>query len=106
MVEEQTTRQAIQEFLEKSINGASPERIVQYFDRVYEEDISESEVLNHIDHLRQSQEHKSWQLFVRPPECLECRFDEFHDVVNIPSRCPNCRSERIQEPAFDIEVDE
>lgn len=102
MVDEQTTRQKIRGFLEKSINGASPSRIEDYFDRVYDEELTTGEILSHIDHLRQSQEHADWQMFARPPECKDCHFDEFHELVNIPSRCPKCRSEWIQEPAFDI----
>lgn len=105
MIEEQTTRQKIRDFLERSLNGASPSRVEQYFDRVQDEEIAVGEVITHIEHLQKSQKHKSWQLFVRPPECLECYFNDFDDVVNIPSQCPKCRSERIQEPAFDIKED-
>ncbi|MFC7324106.1 transcriptional regulator [Halorubrum rutilum] len=42
------------------------------------------------------------EFLVAPPTCRECGFDGFDDPVNEPSRCPECKSERIEEPAFVI----
>ncbi|ELZ52616.1 MULTISPECIES: transcriptional regulator [Halorubrum] len=42
------------------------------------------------------------EFLVAPPTCRECGFDGFDDPVNEPSRCPECRCERIEEPAFVI----
>jgi predicted Zn-ribbon and HTH transcriptional regulator len=42
-------------------------------------------------------------LLVAPPECRDCGFTDFHDLVNRPSRCPECKSEGVEEPAFRIE---
>ncbi|RLM67854.1 transcriptional regulator [Halorubrum sp. Atlit-26R] len=42
------------------------------------------------------------EFLVAPPTCRECGFDGFDDPVNEPSRCPECKGERIEEPAFVI----
>ncbi|MFO8113885.1 MAG: transcriptional regulator [Halorubrum sp.] len=42
------------------------------------------------------------QFLVAPPECRDCGFDGFDDPLNEPSRCPECKSERVGEPAFVI----
>lgn len=42
-------------------------------------------------------------VLVAPPRCRACGFEEFDKRANLPSRCPECRSERIDEPAFTIE---
>jgi predicted Zn-ribbon and HTH transcriptional regulator len=42
------------------------------------------------------------EFLVAPPTCRDCGFDGFDDPVNEPSRCPECKSERIEEPAFVI----
>lgn len=39
-------------------------------------------------------------LQVAPPQCRDCGFDEFDKPANIPSQCPDCRSEWIEEPVF------
>ena len=58
-------------------------------------------VYEHLEHVSQSVLDGETFL-VAPPECRDCGFDRFDDPVNYPSRCPECKSERIQEPAFVI----
>ncbi|MFB6254721.1 MAG: transcriptional regulator [Halobacteriaceae archaeon] len=65
--------------------------------------ISLQAVLNHIEHIKRSLDTTNQQLLVRPPECEKCGFNEFDDLLNVPSRCPNCKSEMIIEPVFQIE---
>ena len=43
------------------------------------------------------------EFLVAPPECDNCGFSAFDDPVNYPSRCPECRSESIEEAVFKIE---
>ncbi len=62
-----------------------------------------STVYEHVQHVAQSLEHESEQFLVAPPECRACGFDGFDDSLNYPSRCPECKSERIAEPRFVIE---
>jgi len=61
------------------------------------------EALDHVDHIAQSLAGTDEQLLAAPPECRECGFDEFDDIANRPSRCPACKSESVEEPAFRIE---
>lgn len=66
--------------------------------------VPRSSVYRHVEHVAQSVESDGDEQFlVAPPECRECGFDGFDDPLNDPSRCPECRSERIAEPQFVIE---
>ncbi|NJE55166.1 transcriptional regulator [Thermococcus sp. 21S9] len=42
-------------------------------------------------------------LLVKPAECRKCGF-VFRPEINIPSRCPRCKSEWIEEPRFKISI--
>lgn len=65
-------------------------------------DVTTSDVLRHVQHIARSLEPTDEQLLVAPPECEDCGFDEFDDLVNRPARCPDCKSESVSEPAFKI----
>ncbi|AEH24141.1 hypothetical protein PYCH_04510 [Pyrococcus yayanosii CH1] len=41
-------------------------------------------------------------LLVRPAQCRKCGF-LFKPEINVPSRCPRCKSEWIEEPRFKLE---
>ncbi|CAB50214.1 transcriptional regulator [Pyrococcus abyssi] len=41
-------------------------------------------------------------LLVKPAQCRKCGFT-FRPEINIPSRCPRCKSEWIEEPRFKLE---
>ncbi|GAB7010401.1 transcriptional regulator [Halorubrum trueperi] len=58
-------------------------------------------VYEHVEHVSRSVAGDA-ELLVAPPECTDCGFDGFDDPINDPSRCPECKSERIEEPAFVI----
>ena len=59
-------------------------------------------VYDHIEHVSRSIGDDDGEFLVAPPACRECGFDGFDDPINEPSRCPECKSERIEEPAFVI----
>ena len=63
-------------------------------------------VYEHLEHVSQSITEADGggneAFLVAPPTCRECGFDGFDDPVNEPSRCPECKCERIEEPAFVI----
>ena len=65
-----------------------------------------STVYEHLEHVSQSITEADGggdeEFLVAPPTCRECGFDGFDDPVNQPSRCPKCKCERIEEPAFVI----
>ncbi|ASJ17390.1 transcriptional regulator [Thermococcus chitonophagus] len=41
-------------------------------------------------------------LLIKPAQCRKCGFT-FKPEINIPSRCPRCKSEWIEEPRFKLE---
>ena len=65
----------------------------------------ESSVYRHLEHVARSvrADAADEEFLVAPPECRACGFDGFDDPLNEPSRCPECRSERIAPPMFVIE---
>lgn len=94
---EATTRQRIADALRAEPHGATELSAAVGVPR--------SSVYRHLDHVAQSVESAEGdeRFLVAPPECRECGFDGFDDPLNEPSRCPECRSERIAEPQFVIE---
>jgi transcriptional regulator len=60
--------------------------------------IAEKDVCAHLEHVGKTLKN---DFSVQPPECLSCGFvfsSRMH--IRCPSRCPRCKSEHIQEPAF------
>jgi predicted Zn-ribbon and HTH transcriptional regulator len=66
--------------------------------------ISEKEAIAHMDHVAKSLKPPK-RLIIEPPVCNRCGFI-FKDRrrFSSPSRCPQCRHEGIQPPAFRIET--
>ncbi|WP_318570298.1 transcriptional regulator [Salinigranum marinum] len=62
-----------------------------------------STVYDHLRHVARSLDGDDERFLVAPPECRNCGFSAFDDPVNYPSRCPDCRSEGIEEAVFKIE---
>lgn len=94
MREAETTRERIAAHLRSEI--ASPGGLAAEFD------VTADAAVEHVQHIARSTEHADERLLVAPPECHDCGFDEFDDRTNRPSRCPECRSESIDEPRFTI----
>jgi len=92
---ERTTRERITDRLrEEAMQAGTVAR---------EFDITTSDALAHVEHISKSLAETSEQLLVAPPECRECGFNEFDDLINRPSRCPDCKSESVEEPLFRVE---
>jgi predicted Zn-ribbon and HTH transcriptional regulator len=66
-------------------------------------DLEPTTALDHVRHVARSLDGTGEQLLVRPPECRDCGFDGFDDPANLPSRCPECKSEGVAEPVFRVE---
>lgn len=92
---DKTTRQRIADRLRREALPAAG--IAREFD------IETSTAVSHVEHIAQSLDHSDEQLLVAPPTCRDCGFDDFDDLLNRPSRCPDCKSESVDEPAFRIE---
>jgi transcriptional regulator len=68
--------------------------------------IPEKDVVAHLEHLRRSLAHGNERLVIEPPRCAACEFVfKKRERLAAPSRCPRCRSERIESPLFSIESD-
>jgi len=65
-------------------------------------DLRTADALGHVEHIAQTLDSSDDELLVAPPECRDCGFDGFDDLVNRPSRCPSCKSENVQEPQFQV----
>ena len=65
-------------------------------------ELRKADALGHVEHIARTLESSDDELLVAPPECRDCGFDGFNDLVNHPSRCPDCKSENVDEPAFRV----
>lgn len=92
---DETTRQRIAGYLRTDV--ATPSALATEFD------VTTDAAIKHVQHLAMSLEPTDERLLVAPPTCRECGFDEFDDPANVPSRCPECKHEGIDEPEFTIE---
>jgi predicted Zn-ribbon and HTH transcriptional regulator len=92
---ERTTRQRIAHFLRH--DSAEPSTLAAEFE------ITTPAALSHVEHIAESLERTEEELLVAPPECQDCGFSEFDNLINRPSRCPECKSENVSDPLFTIE---
>lgn len=68
--------------------------------------MSEREVVEHLEHLARSLRSRgsTERLQVEPAHCPACDFSfETRDRLTRPSRCPACKSERLEPPLFSLE---
>jgi hypothetical protein len=65
--------------------------------------IAEREVVDHLTHLERSLSSAGEVLVIEPACCKSCGFSFDARVRHgRPSRCPECRSERISSPRFSV----
>jgi predicted Zn-ribbon and HTH transcriptional regulator len=66
--------------------------------------LPEREVVEHLEHLQRSLARSELELCIEPPRCVSCGFGfKKRDRLGRPSRCPRCRSERLDVPRFWVE---
>lgn len=94
---DETTRQRLADALREDA-GTPGELAVRL-------DLTPESVLGHAEHVSRSIDgaETDEQLLVAPPTCRDCGFDRFDDLLNLPSRCPDCKSESVAEPVLTIE---
>lgn len=67
--------------------------------------IREKDVAEHLEHLDRSLRRQGERLIVEPARCLACGAEiGGRGRFTTPSRCPECRSERVAPPAFRVET--
>ena len=65
--------------------------------------LPEKEVLQHLEHLERSFKADGKKLVSLPPRCLACGFAfRTRERLSTPSRCPECKSERIEAARFAV----
>lgn len=65
--------------------------------------VPEREIAAHLEHIERSLRHTQESLVVLPPRCLKCGFVfEARERRSKPSRCPKCKSERIEPARFSV----
>lgn len=63
--------------------------------------VSEKQLGEHLEHLEKSLKGRGARLRSQPARCLQCDFAfEGRRRATAPSRCPRCKSERIEPPSF------
>ncbi|WP_128477607.1 transcriptional regulator [Halorussus pelagicus] len=92
---DETTRERIAAHLRET--AASPSALAVEFD------VTAGVAIDHVRHVAESLSASDEQLLVAPPECSDCGFSDFDDPANRPSRCPECKSEAVEQPTFRIE---
>jgi transcriptional regulator len=92
---DETTRKRLAESLRAE--PATPSTLASQFD------LTTNAVLGHLEHVSQSVDGADEEFLVAPPACRDCGFDGFDDLLNLPSRCPDCKSEAVDEPMYTIE---
>ncbi|WP_246998936.1 transcriptional regulator [Halosolutus gelatinilyticus] len=92
---DRTTRQRLADALRAE--PATPSELAAQFD------LTPNAVLGHVEHISRSLDRSDERFLVAPPTCRDCGFDDFDDLLNLPSRCPGCKSEAVTEPTFTIE---
>ena len=92
---EETTRQRVAALLRKE--PFTPSELGARLD------LTPETVVRHLEHVSLTLERTDEQVLVAPPTCRDCEFDSFDDLLNLPSRCPSCKSETISEPTYVIE---
>ncbi len=94
-MEEATTRQRIVDALREA--PATPRTLSK------EVGVPTTVVYDHLRHVAKSLDDGDEQLLVAPPTCKDCGFSGFDDPLSAPSKCPECKCERITEPELVIE---
>ena len=65
--------------------------------------VSEKDVYAHIFHIRKTVAAMGKSLVVTPARCISCGYEfETRKKITKPGRCPRCKKERIDPPAFQI----
>lgn len=92
----ETRRRRMRDLLARAESGLSLDDLVEIFD------VSRSVALADLKHLQLSLRHREESLLMRPPSCAICGFVFDADEPKAPSRCPSCKSRRLQAPVFRV----
>jgi transcriptional regulator len=63
------------------------------------------EIIEDLQHIQKSLRHADESIAVDPALCRKCGFRFSADKMNKPSRCPDCKGNRIRDPLMEIQSD-
>ena len=101
---EETLRERIMKLLMESKHPLSAKDII--YELGLNSNTSEKEIYQHIQHIAKTIRRRSrgkYAVFMIAPQCRSCGY-VFKDLdkPKKPSKCPKCRSQRIEPPRFKI----
>jgi len=68
--------------------------------------ISEKAVPGHLEHLRKSASGAGETFELEPAVCTKCDYEfDDRDRLSKPSRCPECKGQRLEPPRFRMTMD-
>jgi hypothetical protein len=99
---DETVREKIMKVLLESKSALSAQEIAELVG--LDPTTAEKEVYEHLKHITKTLRRRYGRravLYMIPPRCKDCGY-EFKDLSEPrrPSRCPRCRSQRIEPPRF------
>lgn len=90
------TREAMIGYLKK--HSATAQQLATEFQRNIDA------VVDDIDHIRTSlRDDPNFRLMIRPPKCEFCGYQFAASNIKTPTRCPECKKEKIAPTRFRIE---
>jgi len=89
------------ETVRKAISAAIDGRWLGAKDISFEVRIPEREVADHLEHLARSLRSSGGRLEIEPATCKSCGH-ALAPSLRRPSRCPECKSERLTAPRFRV----
>ncbi|MHC1604607.1 MAG: transcriptional regulator [Candidatus Methanofastidiosia archaeon] len=61
---------------------------------------SQKEILKDLSHIYRTIKREGKRFFIRNPKCISCGYEFKLKEPKIPSKCPICNSQWIEEPRF------
>lgn len=92
-----TRRLRLKELLATREEGYRLDEIIQILAITRETAISD------LKHLQLSLRHREARLLMVPPACGTCGFTFRVEAPKAPTKCPQCRSKKIEMPVFKVE---
>jgi predicted Zn-ribbon and HTH transcriptional regulator len=93
--------ETVRERLIKVLLASSEPLTIYQLQALVETDLKPNELYDELEHVRKTLKRRGYRLDVVPATCKKCGY-QFTDRERLkkPSRCPRCKSERIDQPRF------
>lgn len=93
--------ETVRESLRSTLTGDAAYTARELSERI---GVSERDVMAHLEHLGRGARGHGDRLVVEPARCGDCGFEfKKRERLSRPSRCPVCKSERVDAPRFRLQ---